>query len=281
MATTDIYHICGGLRGRKAVAFIGGAVDDGVQIDELASDRVAANDTAGTITAWINVPDKTGTYAIIGFGDANAVDYIYLAYVAGEIQAKCARPGPNVAWDLITVGAGIKPHNWHHISLVQNAVKPKIYIDGVEFSLVRGTLTETDVTEATYWFDTCAGIDGAHIGAADSIAGDAALTLEFKGAISNVKYWNAALTDAQVLNDSKDIPYTTSLISHYAFNDDYKDSVTASNNDGTAVGDIILTNNYSEFTSRLRNMTGTPLVADSLVCFAENETGHAIVIQAA
>jgi hypothetical protein len=281
MATTDIYHICGGLRGRRAVAFIGGAVDDGVQIDELASDRVTANDTAGTITAWINVPDKTGTYAIIGFGDANAVDYIYLAFVAGEIQAKCARAGPDVAWDLITVGANIKPHNWHHIALVQDAVKPKIYIDGVEFSLVKGTLTETDVTEATYWFDTCSGIDGAHIGAADSIAGDAALTLEFKGAISDVKYWNVALTDAQVLNDSKDIPNTTSLISHYAFNDDYKDSVTASNNDGTAVGDIILTNNYSEFTSRLRNMTGTPLVADSLVCFAENETGHAIVIQAA
>jgi hypothetical protein len=176
MATTDIYHIVGGLRGRHAVAFIGGAVDDGVQIDELASDRVTANDTAGTFTAWINVPDKTGTYAILGCGDADAVDYFYLAVVAGEIQAKCARPGPNIAWDLITSGANLSPHIWHHIALVQDAVKPKIYIDGVEFSLSKGTLTETDVTEATFWFDTCAGIDGAHIGAADSIAGDAALT---------------------------------------------------------------------------------------------------------
>jgi hypothetical protein len=281
MATTDIYHISGGLKGRRAVAFLGGDVDDGVQIDEFVTDRVAANDTAGTITAWFNVPNKTGTYAIIGFGDASAVEYIYLAFVAGEIQAKCARAGPNVAWDLITIGAAITPHVWHHVALVQNAVKPKIYIDGVEYVKGNGTLTETDITESSYWFDTCALLDGGHIGAADSIAGDATLTLEFKGAISNVKYWSVALTAAQVLDDFREVSNTTSLISHWDFNDDYLDGVTASNNDGTAVGDITLINNYSEFTSRLRYMTGTPLVADSIICFADNGTGHAIVIQAA
>jgi hypothetical protein len=276
MATTDIYHISGGLKGRHAVAFLGGNVDDGVQIDEFVADRVTANDTTGTITAWINVPDKTGTYCIIGFGDASAVEYIYLAYVAGQIQAKCARVGPNVAWDLISTNASIKPHYWHHVALVQDAVIPKIYLDGVEL-----TLTLTDVSESSYWFDTCALLDGGHIGAADSIAGDAALTLEFKGAISNVKYWNAALTGDQIKNDFNEVNNTTNLISHWDFNDDYLDRVTASNNDGTAVGDIILTNNYCEFTSRLRYMTGVPLVADSLVCFADGGTGHAVVIQAA
>ena len=281
MATTDIYHISGGLKGRRAVAFLGGAVDDGVQIDEFATDRVAANDTAGTFTAWINVPDKTGEYCILGCGDASAIEYIYFGVKAGEIQAKCARVGPNVAWDLITVGANISPHIWHHIALVQDAVKPKIYIDGVEYSYAKGTLTETDISEATFWFDTCSLIDGAHIGTADSIAGDAALTLEYKGAISDVKYWNVALTDAQILDDFRDIDYTTNLISHWNFDGDYKDAVTANNNDGTVVGDIILTNNYSEFTSRLRYTTGVPLVADSVICFADNGTGHAVVIQAA
>lgn len=282
MATTDIYNISGGLKGRRAVAFIGGAVDDGVQIDELASDRVTANDTKGTITAWINVPDTTGTYCIIGFGDANAVDYIYLAVVAGKIQAKCARAGPNVAWDVITTNIVLKPHLWYHIALVQDAVKPKIYVDGVEYSLAKGTLTETDVTEPTFWFDTCSGIDGAHIGAADSIAGDAALTLEFKGAISDVKYWNVDLTDAQVYDDYQGINNTTSLISHYDFDGDYLDSVTANNNDGTAVGDIILTNNYSEFTSRFRNtLAAAPVVADKVLFTSDNGTGYAIVIKAA
>lgn len=283
MATTDIYHITGGLKGRRAVAFIGGAVDDGVQVDAFAAARVAANDTVGTISAWINVPDLTGTYCIIGCGDASAVEYIYLAVAAGKIQAKCARVGPNVAWDLITTNIVLKEHTWHHIVLVQNAVKPKIYIDGVEYSLANGTLTETDVTEPTYWFDTCSLIDGAHIGAADSIAGDAALTLEFKGAISDVKYWNKALTSDEVLSDYKGSPLSddgTYLYNHWDFNGDYIDAGLGADN-GTAVGDIILTNNYSEFTSRLRNTTGVPLVADSLVCFADNGTGHAIVIQAA
>jgi len=281
MATTDIYHITGGLKGRNAVAFLGGADDDGVQIDEFVTDRVAANDTAGTITAWFNVADKTGEYAIIGFGDANAVEYIYLAVKAGEINAKCAQVGPNVAWDLITIGANISPHEWHHVALVQNAVKPKIYLDGVEYSLTKGTLTETDVTESTFWFDTCALLDGGHIGCADSIAGDAALTLEFKGAISNVKYWSVALTAAQILDDINGVNNTTSLISHWDFDEDFLDRVTASNNDGTKDGDCILVNCYSEFTSRLRYTTGVPLVADSLVCFASDGTGHAIVIQAA
>jgi hypothetical protein len=281
MATTDIYHISGGLKGRRAVAFLGGNVDDAVQIDEFGNDRATANDTTGTFTAWFNVPDKTGTYCILSCGDANAVDYIYIQYEANEIHVKCARPGPNVAWDLITVGAAIKPHTWNHVALVQDAVKPKIYINGVEFSLYKGTLTETDVTEASYWFDACSGIDSASIGALDSVGGDAALTNEFKGAISNVKYWNTALTESQIIDDYYGISNTTNLISHWDFNDDYMDRVTASNNDGTAVGDIILTNNYSEFTSRLRYMTGVPVTADTLVCFADDGTGHAIVIQAA
>ncbi len=280
MATTDIYQIGGGLKGRKAVAFLGGNVDDGVQIDAFMAARVAANDTVGTFTAWVNVPDKTGTYCILGGGDANAVDYFYLAVVAGEIQAKCARAGPNVAWDLITVGASLSPHEWHHIALVQNATKPKIYVDGVEYSVSKGTLTETDVTEPTYWFDTLANIDGGHIGAADSIAGDAALTLEFKGGISDVKYWNVALTDSQILDDTLEVNNTTSLISHWDFKDDYIDSVSAHN--GTAVGDIILTSNYSEFTSRFRyEPAAAAVVADKVVFTADGGTGYAVIIKAA
>ena len=252
-----------------------------MQIDEFASDRVAANDTVGTFTAFFNVPDKTGTYCILGCGDASAVEYFYIAVVAGNIQIKAAQAGPNVAFDMITTGAALQPHVWHHVAVVQDATKPKVYIDGVEYSYVKANLTETDITECTQWFDTWSQIDGAHIGAADSIAGDAALTFEYKGGISDVKYWNIALSEAQVLDDLRGISNTTSLISHWNFNDDLLDQVTASNNDGTAAGDIILTNNYCEFTSRLRYTTGVPLVADTLVCFADDRTGHAIVIQAA
>ena len=35
MTAGDTYHIKGGLKGRKGVAMLGGAVDDGVQIDSF------------------------------------------------------------------------------------------------------------------------------------------------------------------------------------------------------------------------------------------------------
>ena len=88
MATTDIYHITGGLTGRKATAFIGGAVDDGIQVDAFAVARANA-DTTGTFTAWINVPDITGSYAIIGCGDASADEFITLSIVAGKLEINC------------------------------------------------------------------------------------------------------------------------------------------------------------------------------------------------
>lgn len=280
MAAGDIYQITGGLEGRRAVALLGGAVDDGVQIDSFMAARVAANDTAGTFTCWINPADITGTYAFLGGGDASAVEYFYFAVVAGEIQIKAALVGPDVCWDMITIGAAVQAHVWTHIAVVQDAVKPKIYVNGVEFSLIKGTLTETDVTEPTYWFDTFALIDGGHIGCADSIGGSAALTLEFAGGISDIKYWNAALTDAQVLDDSNNVPYTTSLVAHWDMHDGYVDIVGAEN--GTAVGDIILNNSYSEFTSRLRNdPAAAPVVADDVTFTAVNGTGYAIIVKAA
>ena len=80
MATTDIYHISGSLApSKQAVAFLGGDVDDGIQVDAFAVTRTAANDTAGTITAWVNMPDIVGTYTILGLGDANAVEYIHFS----------------------------------------------------------------------------------------------------------------------------------------------------------------------------------------------------------
>lgn len=281
MAAGDIYHISGGLHGRRAVALLGGAVDDGVQIDAFAAARVAANDTVGTFTCWINPADVTGTYAFIGCGDASAVEYFYFAVLAGEIHIKAARAGPDVNFDMVTIGAAVPAHTWTHVAVVQDATKPKIYVNGVEFALRLGTLTETDVTEAGNWFDAWSLIDGGHIGTADSIAGGGALTLEFAGAISDVKYWNTNLSDAQVVDDYNGINNTTSLTDHWDMHDGYVNLITSGNN-GTAVGDIILVNTYSEFTSRLRNdAAAAPVVADDIAITSDNGTGHAIIIKAA
>ncbi len=280
MTAGDTYHIRGGLKGRPGATFVGGDSNDGIQIDSFMAARVSAGDTTGTFSAWFNVADNTGTYCILGGGDASAVQYFYIAVVAGEIQVKAALVGPDIAWDLITIGAAIQPHVWHHVALVQNGEKPKVYVNGVEFSLNKGTLTETDVTEPTYWFGTFALIDGGHIGAADSIAGAGALTLEMKGAVGAVSYWTDALTSAQVLDDFNDNGTTTNLVDKWDMLYNVLDDVGSE--DGTIVGDIILVDNYSEFSSKWRlQPAAAPVIADEFTFSVDNETGYAILIKAA
>ncbi|MCH7724208.1 MAG: LamG domain-containing protein [Bacteroidetes bacterium] len=274
MAAGDTYHIKGGMVGEPGALFIGGNSDDGIQIDSFMAARVTANDTSGTFSARFNVADDTGTYAILGGGDASAVQYFYIAVVAGQIQVKAALVGPNVAWDLISTDAVINPHQWHEVTLVHDSVIPKIYLDGKLL-----TVTETDITEATFWFDAFALIDGGHIGAADSIGGDAALTLEFKGAVGKVKYWNDALTAAEVLDNFNGHGPTGNLIATWDMKDNVLDDVGGEN--GTIVGQVILSDNHSEFTSKFSFLLTPTVVADIFNFSVENDTGYAIIVKAA
>jgi len=283
MAAGDIIHVTGGLKGRKAVAFHDGAAE-GVLIDTFAQGRVAANDTVGTFTAWINVPNITGTYNIVGCGQSGAVEYFYISVDAGRIHYKAAQAGPDVNCDIITTAVVIKPHTWQHIALVQNAnvgKGPDIYVDGV---LITG-ITETDITECEAWFDLWANIDGGHIGAEDSVGGGAALTNNFLGAISSVKYWNRALSSAEVAQDKEEQALTddsTYLKANWDFDNDYVNAANPGTYNGAAEGTTILVNNYDEFTSRFRfSPSAAPVVADKILFAVNNNTGYAIVIKAA
>lgn len=281
MATTDIYHITGGLKGRKAAVFCNATSDDYVQVNAFAVARTAANDTVGTITAWVNPSNITGTFTILGIGDDNVVEFIEFNIEAGKLACRCT-DGTVAQFVSVTNSIVLKPHVWQHVAVVQNADLrgPQFYVNGVKVASTNSTTT--DLNE---WFNNCDGLDTARIGAANK-AGDASVTQEFVGAISDVKYYSAALTDTQVLNDYESPALNASLNaasleSHWDFDDDYVDNGLGADN-GTVVGDVVLNNNFSEFSSRLRFMTGVPVVADSLVCFADNQgNGHAVVIQAA
>lgn len=274
MAAGDIYQITGGLKGRYATAFLGGAVDDGIQVDAFALARGDV-DTTGTFTAWINVPDITGSYAIIGCGDASVDEFITFSIVAGKLEINCT-DNTTKQYEVTSTNVIIKPHNWQHVAVVHNGVRPTIYVDGVAVAM-----TDTVSTTLASWFKACAGIDGGHIGAAEE-GGAAALTLEFKGGISNVKYWNSALTSSQIVNDFKGLAYTTTLLANWDMNNDYVNAANPGTYNGSAVGDIILTSNYSEFTSRFRNEPAAPaVVADDVTFTADNETGYAIIVKAA
>ena len=62
--------------------------------------------------------------------------------------------------------------------------------------------------------------------------------------------------------------------------DDFVESVTGYT--GTKVGDVILSNAYSEFTSRLRHTpSALAVVADKIALSCDRDIGHAIIIKAA
>lgn len=278
MATTDLHFVAGSLFPvKRGVRFLGGNVDDGIQVDASAAAMVAGNHTHGTFMADIMVPDISGTYTIFGAGDANAVEYMHITVAAGNIQVIFVDSGPSTRLDVVT-GGTLTPHKHHNICVVQDSARLKVYIDGV-----LQILTWTTETEPGQWFDDLDNIDGAHIGAADSVAGGAALTNEFKGYISNVRIWSgttsaSALTAAQVSKAMKGASVGTPL-NNWSLEHDLIDAGSGLD-DGTAVGDIIFSD-YNEFASKLSFLETTPLAADNVSICADQGVGFAYSILAA
>ena len=281
MTTTDLHFIAGGLTPfRRGVRFLGGNVDDGVQVDSAVVAIVAGNHTKGTFTADISVPDDTGTYTFMGFGDASAVEYVTFSVEAGSIHVMMVKATPTTQIDVNTAAGTIKPHKIHHIAIVQDASRMKIYIDGNEMDL-----TWTVETDAAQWFDDLNLIDGAHIGAADSVAGGALLTQEFKGYIANVKIWSgtsdlAALTEEQVktvINGAK--PNPTLLHNSWDLEFNFVDDGTGAD-DGSAVGDIVFSD-FNEFASRLTFLETVPLSGDNINITSDQGIGYAYSVLAA
>lgn len=281
MAAGDIYYVKGGLKGRNAVAFIGGDSDDYLQVDAHGAARVLAGDTTGTYAGWINVADVSGTYTIFGNGDDNVVEFLEINVEAGVVTVRCT---DNTTAQFVSAvdKEEITPHVWHHIAVVQKAdgTGVHVWVDGEEQDMDHSTDTNLDA-----WFGDLGGIDTSRIGAANK-AGDASVTQELAGAVGRFKYWNTALTDEQIINEymnyGEQVDLKTNLMSDWYFSDStlYTDEGD-DGADGTEVGQAMLVNNYSEFTSRLKHSAGSPVVADDISCFADGDTGYAVVVKAA
>lgn len=259
---------------KPAAVFTGGNTDDYYQVDALAAARTAANDTAGTIVAWINTGDKTSTGTILGFGDKNVVEFIEFNIEAGKLACRCT--DATVAQFVgVTDSIVIQPHYWTHVAVVQAAdgVGPKFYVNGVKVASTNSTAT--DLSE---WFNNCDGIDSGRIGAANK-AGDDSVTQEFVGAITGLKYYNTALTEAQIFSDFKGGHLTTGCIAWYEMNDLLDSATGAGTYSMTAVSDVYLTPTYNEFISRVRKFGA--VTADVGGFSAESERMTVLFINAA
>jgi len=276
MATTDLHFVAGSLQPvKRGVRMLGGAVDDGVQVD-AAGAALANVATMGTLTAWVMVPDQTGSYAIIGFGDASADEFITFSIVAGKLEINCT-DATTKAYEVTSTDKVIKAHKWHHVAVTHDATRPHLYVDGKQVAM---TLTvETDLSK---WFKDCVNIDGAHIGAAEE-GGAGALTLEFKGYISDVRIWGGTTSDSVLTETQINQVMSGSTVgtAHniWSLDNQLLDAGSGAD-DGTAVGDIIFSD-ANPFASRLTFLETVPLTADNISIMCNEGVGYAYSVLAA
>ena len=85
MADGDVLIATGNLAPNRYAAKFIATGDQAIVIDAWAVARVAAGDTVGTISAWVNIPDITGDYGIISAGDTAAIEFLTLRVTAGKL----------------------------------------------------------------------------------------------------------------------------------------------------------------------------------------------------
>lgn len=236
MAAGDIITIREGAGGRKGNYYDG--VDDYTLHDAHAVARAAAGDPTGTYTAWIYVNDITGVYTILSAGDNNSVNEgFYFAVNAGKLQIFLHDALAVTQFDVIETTAGISAKTWTHVAIRQNGTRPDLFVNGV-----KSAMTDTTFTDLTPWYSVINGVDKFAIGVRET---NATHLLDFKGAIGQVKYWNVALKDNEIMADSNgtydDLERAATLNAFLQFNitmvDDGTTDAGLGADNGTLTGD--------------------------------------------
>jgi hypothetical protein len=233
MAAGDVITIVEDNAARKGVVFDG--TDDYILVDAHAVERVAANDTTGTYTAWV-YQDARADGVILSAGDNDsATEYLqFLIGSSGKLTAGLYHGGA-FQWVLAEPTGSMPLRTWTHVALVQNGVSPVLYVNG---KLVATSFSTS--TDKTYWYDELTGCDKFAIGCRES---NGTHTVDFKGAIGTVKYWSRALSAAEVLQDANgetltngDYPEATYLRLNITMEDNGTTDSGAGLDNGTLTG---------------------------------------------
>ena len=238
-------------------AMVCDGTDDYAEIDAFTVARVAANDTVGTITGWINVNYTNANQCMFSSGDDNAVEHLNFGIEDGAIHAEC-KVATVMKWDIdstddnLVTGTG-----WHHIALVHNGTRPILYHNGVAVAM-----TDTTATDLTSWYDA---LTGGDVGAIGVLNMNSTLTLDSFGGISGVKYFNTALTATQIKDEFKGNGIivatnpvdgaTTGLISHWTMDSSNSSSDDdIGGHDGTLTNQAHLVTGYSQLSKEAKEL---------------------------
>ena len=254
MTAGDVEVVRGTLDSRQAVALDG--TDDYVLADAHAVARVAAGDTVGTYSAWIFTDNIDATAVILSAGDDNsASEYLRFESFSGVLRIIVYHGGANQFVIKETTGS-IPAKKWTHVAVVMNGTRPVLYVNGKAVAM-----TDDVTTDLTAWYDVLTLVDKFAIGVLES---NNTHTNDFRGMISDVKYWNLALTAKQMLDDyqgnTADPDVTAHLQSHWDMDGDAVDAGLGADN-GTATGHAYFCGWGSEWA---RQIELNALVADKI-----------------
>jgi len=166
-------------------------VDDYIDTDSLLP--VIQNDTQGTIEAWVKMNDASASNitTIFGIGDANVDTYInYRVQSNGTLVGVC-RFQSTVQWSLVSNSSSFNDNEWVHVVITQNAITPKMYINGELVSSPSVTL------DTTRWIGDFPLLDTIRIGCTRANIGGPNVWF-WDGDISNVKYYNRPLSAEEI-----------------------------------------------------------------------------------
>ena len=274
MTAGDVKVVRGSLDSRQAAAFDG--TDDYILADAHAVARVAANDTVGTYSAWIYADNiATTTITILSAGDNDNTNETLQFYIeAGRLRIRITHGGAT-QFTVAEAVASMSSKKWYHVAVVQNGTQPVLYIDGEIL-----TTTNLAATDLTYWYDELSLCDKFAIGTKES---NNTHTNDWAGMISDVKYWNLALTAKQIWDDytdaTADAAVTATLQLHLLDGENGITDQGLGADDGTLTGHAYLCGWGSEW-SRLVELNA--LVADETTTyFGQSGEATTLILKAA
>jgi len=208
-------------------------VDEYINIDSVKT--ALASTTKGTWSCWVKPVDATPAEfeIFISFG-ASGTDTLVELFLNtdGTLGCFCQIPG-GVRWHKDTTNPVLSDNTWTHIALVQDGTEPVLYGDGV--AVAQAFIVSTDKTA---WFNDLT-LDTGRV--ADVNWASAGETNHFNGNIDRVRFWNIALSSAQILDDYNGgcpkAANQTGLVSEFAIDGDIISVATDSfgTNNGTYV----------------------------------------------
>jgi len=181
-------------------------VNDRINIDTAVGDL--STTTKGTLSAWVKPVDATPPNhdTIISFTNSAVQDTFF--YIPILPNSGILRVEMNVAneikWGIDTDASPFSDNTWTHIAIVQDAVSPILYVNGVV-----PAQTSYSPNDITVWFNGLTSANSGRIGDFFDSSGE---RLFFNGSIDEPMIFNSALSATEVSE-----LYNRGLVNHTTY----------------------------------------------------------------